>query len=58
MQYEQAKWGDLGEEDQRQALTFVPEVLAVQLRPAFESCIRKEEEEDGEAFDLGESNLS
>ena len=49
---------DLGEEERRQALTFVPEVLAAPLHAPFKLCVLKEEEEDGEAFDLGESNLS
>ena len=58
MQYEHVQWADLGEEERRQALTFVPEVLAAPLHAPFKLCVLKEEEEDGEAFDLGESNLS
>ena len=58
MQYERVEWRDLGEEEQRQALTYVPEILAAPLHSPFKSCVMKEEEEDGESFDLGESNLS
>ena len=58
MQYEQSKWGDLGEEEHRHALAFVPEILAVPLHSAFKSCVMKEAEEDGEVFVLGESNVS
>ena len=58
MQFEQMRWEDLEEEQQRQALTFVPEVLAAPLHSTFRSCVGKEEQEDGEAFNLGELNLS
>ena len=58
MEYERARWMDLGEEEQREALGFVPEMLAVPLRTIFKSCVMKEEEEDGDAFILGELGFS
>ena len=59
MQYEQARWIDLGEEEQGQALAFVPDVLDAVFHELFQACVRKEEEEeDDEAFDLGEPHLN
>ena len=58
MQFEQMRWEDLEEDQQRQALAFVPEILAAPLHGAFKSCVRKEEEEDGDVFILGELYLS
>ena len=58
MQYEQARWQDLEEEEQRQALAFTPKILAATFHNTFRTCVKRDEEEDGDAFDLGEMRLS
>ena len=58
MQYEGVRWVELEEEEQRQALEFAPQILAATFHDTFTNCVKRDEEEDGDAFNLGETRLN
>ena len=55
MNYEGRQWSSLSEEEQAEALAFVPNVFDRDLGPHFISCVGREAKSLEENFDLGKT---